>query len=243
MVNKWSEKAEKSTVQQPLSQLPADYPGRAHGRLGTGANFAASCDNIGGFGKGDNMTNEQLTSLGARASSPADARVMPEPKNEQGNARYRQRIEHCLDAGHGACVLRRPKITQIVIAAWNYFDGNRYDLHAWVVMPNHVHVLIAMRETSLSDIVHGWKSYTARRINQVLGRTGKFWQEDYWDRYIRNESHYAAAVEYILNNPKKLAPGARASSPAWYVGNAGEDARAPRKPFPLGILEDSGNGA
>ena len=57
-----------------------------------------------------------------------------------------------------------------------------------------------MRETSLSDIVQGWKSFTSKKINAVLGRTGKIWQADYWDRYIRNDEHYAAAVKYIQNN-------------------------------------------
>lgn len=171
-------------------------------------------------------------------------RLANEPDNDHGNARYRKRLETYLDAGHGACVLRQPQVSGIVIDAWNYFDGLRYDLHAWVVMPNHVHVLIAIRETSLSNIVHGWKSYTARRINKLLGCKGRLWQEDYWDRYIRNENHYATAVEYILNNPNVLPPGARASSPTWYRGvsdakNAAGDGRAPGNAMPQTNLDDS----
>jgi REP element-mobilizing transposase RayT len=140
-------------------------------------------------------------------------RLADELDDEGGEMRYRKRIESLLDAGHGECVLRRPELAQIVIDAWNHFDGQRYDLQAWVVMPNHVHVLIAMRQTSLTNIVRGWKSFSARKINVVLGRKGKLWQEDYWDRYIRSPSHYAVSMEYILANG-----GGRGGVPVWFRG-------------------------
>jgi putative DNA methylase len=68
-------------------------------------------------------------------------------------------------------------------------------------MPNHVHVLIEMMGESLSKIVHSWKSYTAHQANKLLGRNGVFWGPDYFDRYIRDEKHLNATVEYILRNP------------------------------------------
>ncbi len=70
-------------------------------------------------------------------------------------------------------------------------------------MPNHVHVLIEVKEHSLSDIVRSWKSYTAHQVNKLLGRTGRFWMPDYFDRFIRDERHFAATVEYIRQNPVK----------------------------------------
>lgn len=72
-------------------------------------------------------------------------------------------------------------------------------------MPNHVHVLVklAHESPSLSSIVHSWKSYTAKQINQQLGRTGPLWMRDYFDRYIRDDAHLHACVEYIRQNPVK----------------------------------------
>ena len=69
-------------------------------------------------------------------------------------------------------------------------------------MPNHVHVLIEVNEGwSLSRIMHGWRSYTAKEANRILGRTGRFWMEEYYDRYIRDDNHLQKTINYILNNP------------------------------------------
>ena len=157
-------------------------------------------------------------------------RLAGELDARDGDSAYRARIEAYLDAGHGECWLRRADVAGIVLDSWRHFDGERYDLVAWVIMPNHVHVAVRMREKSLSDVVHGWKSFTARRINTLLNRSGKVWQDDYWDRYIRDERHYAAAVAYIHDNPVKAglalraeewewsSMGARAASPAGCKG-------------------------
>ncbi len=71
-------------------------------------------------------------------------------------------------------------------------------------MPNHVHVLFSVLPGApLGDTVGSWKRYTARHANQQLGRTGPFWQTEYWDRFIRNEGHFNATIEYIDQNPVK----------------------------------------
>ena len=68
-----------------------------------------------------------------------------------------------------------------------FFDGARYAIHAWVVMPNHIHVLFTPTPGwSLSDILSSWKSFTAKEANKVLLRSGQFWHEDYFDRFIRD---------------------------------------------------------
>lgn len=116
----------------------------------------------------------------------------------------RQRLEAYMDAGYGACHLRNPQIATLVEDAFLYFDGLRYHLLAWVIMPNHVHVLIeTLAGYPLGDIVHSWKSFTAKQANKVLGQTGRFWQPDYFDRYIRNEQHFFNIVNYIHHNPVK----------------------------------------
>ncbi len=130
----------------------------------------------------------------------------------------RVRIETYLDAGHGECHLRRPEIAALVQENLLHFDGTRYRLLAWVVMPNHVHALIEISQTPLAEILHGWKSYTGKAANRLLKRTGDFWQPEYFDRYIRDEEHLAKAVRYIENNPVKA--GLAKSPEEWLCGSA-----------------------
>ena len=125
------------------------------------------------------------------------------PETEQQNER-RQRIETALDQGHGECMLNRPEVAALLRDALRHFDGDRYDLHGWVIMPNHVHVLVTLRgQNTLSGVVHSWKSYTAQQANQLLGRDGAFWNVDYFDRFMRDEKHFAATLDYIHLNPVK----------------------------------------
>ena len=85
-----------------------------------------------------------------------------------------------------------------------HFDGERYRLIAWTIMPNHVHVLIELLgQHSLGLIVSSWKRFSARTANRVIGRSGPFWQDDYWDTYIRDERHFESTIGYIENNPVK----------------------------------------
>jgi putative transposase len=109
-----------------------------------------------------------------------------------------------LDQGWGACWLKSEAIARLVENAFFTFDGDRHRLHAWTIMPNHVHVLFSVLPgASLGDTVGSWKRYTARHANQQLGRNGSFWQTEYWDRFIRNEAHFNATIDYIDQNPVK----------------------------------------
>jgi len=116
----------------------------------------------------------------------------------------RRRIEEYLDAGHGGCWLRQPDIASLIERALFHFDGPRYRLLAWCIMPNHVHTLIETREGfPLAEVLHSWKSFTSHKANRLLQRNGEFWQREYLDRYVRNAEHYAKVVAYIEENPVK----------------------------------------
>jgi len=115
----------------------------------------------------------------------------------------RTKIEDYLDRGRGSCLLRDPRVAGVAEENWLHFDGKDYRLLAWVVMPNHVHLLVEIWKTPQSELIQNWKGFSARRINRVLGRRGKLWQDDYWDRYIRDEAHYRKVVHYIEWNPVK----------------------------------------
>ena len=88
--------------------------------------------------------------------------------------------------------------------ALRHFDGKRLALLASVVMPNHVHVLFIQNpQHLLEDLLRSWKTFTSRKINSLLGRSGSLWQRDYFDRLVRDEKHFADCVRYIRNNPRK----------------------------------------
>ena len=116
----------------------------------------------------------------------------------------RKRIEQYLDSGYGSCSLRDPRIANLLretILKWN---ADRYELAAWVIMPNHVHILIRLiGKNLLSEIMHSIKSYAAHEANKVLGCTGRFWSVESFDRYIRNADHFRNTVKYIEENPVK----------------------------------------
>lgn len=99
------------------------------------------------------------------------------------------------------------------------FDGKRYWLHAWCIMPNHVHALVTPSPAiTLSALLHTWKSFSAKQANRVLGRSGQFWMQEYFDRYIRDERHFVSVVEYIYNNP--VAAGLCTSPADWPYSSA-----------------------
>ncbi|OGR29420.1 MAG: hypothetical protein A2X83_06260 [Desulfuromonadales bacterium GWD2_54_10] len=115
-----------------------------------------------------------------------------------------RQINLMLDEGHGAAWLKNPAVAEIVQNALLFFNDHRYTIHAWVIMPNHVHALFTPAEGwTLTKILHSWKSFSAREANKVLDRTGEFWQSEYFDRAIRDERGFIAAVEYIEYNPVK----------------------------------------
>ena len=119
-------------------------------------------------------------------------------------AQVRSALEDYLDAGSGACYLRDPRVAEQAQESLLYFDGERYRLCAWVIMPNHVHVLAQfIAEFPVAKVVHSWKSYIANQGNKLLGRSGTFWQREYFDRFIRNDNHYRNAVKCVEWNPVK----------------------------------------
>jgi len=158
---------------------------------------------------------------GARASCPQakETKIGQDVRAPASRIEYHRRIEEWLDRGQGTCLLRNPRLARIIEDALLHFDGERYRLAAWVVMPNHVHVLVeTMVGHRLGDVVHSWKSFTAKEINRILGRTGPVWQEEYFDRFIRNGDHLRETIRYIEKNPVEVGLVERAED--WLFGSA-----------------------
>jgi REP element-mobilizing transposase RayT len=116
----------------------------------------------------------------------------------------RKRVEGYLDQGLGSCYLRDYDVATSVQRALLFHDQAKYRLSAWVIMPNHVHLLCTpLSGHSLADIMHSIKSFTSSEANKILNRKGRFWQKEYFDRYIRNARQFFRTVTYIENNPVK----------------------------------------
>jgi carbamoylphosphate synthase large subunit/REP element-mobilizing transposase RayT len=141
---------------------------------------------------------EELATWRKFHAEPWDARTKYEYQK-----RFQDGREHWLDQGHGECILKKSNLANLVVDALRHFDHDRYVLDAFVVMPNHVHVLVRLAKgQALADIFHSWKSFSAEAINQLLRRTGQVWQDESYDRIVPDWNELVRCREYILRNPE-----------------------------------------
>ena len=201
------------------------------------------------FHLADSLPNDVVARLAE------ELKTLPPAKQD---AERRKRIEAWMDAGHGSCVLREPIIAAMVQNSLLTFDARRYRLLAWVVMPNHVHVLFQPVDGwTVAKIVASWKKFTARKIcdyqrsagdvpgnaillngvvaNREIG-VPRVWHREYWDRYIRDERHLRQAIEYIHQNPVKAGLVDRPESWPWSSASAYQEIGGPRK----GAIQENG---
>ena len=118
------------------------------------------------------------------------------------------KVERWLDQGMGECLLRAPEFSAIAVEAIHHFDGKSYLLFAYVIMPNHVHAIMKplLCETHpLEKCLHSRKRRMSREINKARGKTGGLWQEESFDRIVRDLEHLKNCLKYIGDNPAKAA--------------------------------------
>ena len=201
------------------------------------------------FRLADAMPQEKLDEW--RAEKELWLKRNPEPWDMETEIIYHERfgeqINRYLDSNYGSCVLQEPQIRKIVEDPLAHFDGERYRLFAFVVMPNHVHVLFTpMPGNTISDILHTWKSFTAHSINKALELSGPLWQKEYWDRYIRNEHQFERTVDYIIdNNPElaKIGEAALGKAASRRLNNNSTPEEATSSPFNLKTSSSGGDAA
>jgi REP element-mobilizing transposase RayT len=135
---------------------------------------------------------------------------------------YSERVDAFLDSGQGDTSLKRPDIAALVSAALRHFDGKRYTLSAWVVMPNHVHAVVRPEPPhTLSAILKSWKGYTAVHANRLLRREGSpFWQKESYDHLCRDEDDPARCCAYTTMNPVKAGLCAHPADWPWSSAHA-----------------------
>lgn len=115
-----------------------------------------------------------------------------------------------LDQGMGRCVLGKPELSAIVEECFRSGDGKRYCLGDFVVMPNHVHLLVGLiGMTKIEELCRSWKRFAATKINRLQGLKGRFWQEESFDHLVRSPEQFEYLQRYIADNPKRagLKPG------------------------------------
>jgi len=123
---------------------------------------------------------------------------------QEFHAEFTREFMAYLDRGYGACRLRDPAISTIVASSLGHFDGVRYLLGDYVVMPNHLHVIVCLLGTTeIEAQCRSWKRFTARRINETIGRCGRFWQEESFDHLVRSPQQFEYLQRYIRDNPVK----------------------------------------
>lgn len=132
----------------------------------------------------------------------------PEPhtvgQKAEFHEKFTEQFHRWLDAGMGECVLRQPEVAALVENALRFFDGQRYALGHYVIMPNHVHAAVRpIQGHLLKEILHSWKSFTANEINKKLNRAGTLWQDESFDCIVRNETQLEKIGFYIRENPMK----------------------------------------
>jgi REP element-mobilizing transposase RayT len=131
-------------------------------------------------------------------------------------------MDHFLDEGHGAKYLADPRVAEMLVENLRTHERRKYQLRHWVVMPNHVHLLLTPLPLpsgkaywTLASILHSLRSYTSLRANRLVNRRGAFWQREYYDRLIRDEEDFVAKAAYIENNPVKAGLCAKPSDWPW----------------------------
>jgi REP element-mobilizing transposase RayT len=136
-------------------------------------------------------------------------KLNPEPHNchreHEFHHRFTEKIDRWLDAGHGSCILGRPDCKGTMESSLRHFDGERYELGEFIVMPNHVHAIVAtIGGHQLTPILHSWKSFTANEFNHMLISSGRIWRPESFDHIVRSAEHLAKFEAYIRNNAKQL---------------------------------------
>lgn len=157
------------------------------------------------FRLGDALPQEKLNYL-KRLREEWERRNPPPRSKECWEAfakEYTTQSERWLDEGYGICHFREQRWTTDLSERLHHFQGERYFLSCWAIMPNHCHVVIKPFDGfNVEDLIGAMKGVCARHINKDLGTSGAIWEEESYDRIIRDEEHLWRVVQYIGRNPK-----------------------------------------
>ncbi len=138
----------------------------------------------------------------------AQVHELPADQRREYHERFSKPWQEYLDQGHGECLLKHAAVREVVAGALQHFDGDRYHLGDFVLMPNHVHVLVTPAEgQDMKKLCFSWKRFSSGEINRRLGRQGEFWQPESFDHIVRHQASLQKLQRYIAENPRKAGLG------------------------------------
>ncbi|MEW6403190.1 MAG: transposase [Chloroflexota bacterium] len=158
---------------------------------------------------------ETIQSLRVEAEQLEARLLLIEDANERAALLHREQRklfskwdEALHNTQHRPFYLRDDRVAELVANSIRYHDGEWFDLLAYCIMPNHVHLVLTPYEDatevySLTKIMHNIKRNSAKQANRVLGREGTFWQHESYDHFARDEAKLERIIKYVLYNPVK----------------------------------------
>ena len=150
-----------------------------------------------------NVSSSERESV-VKTAKQLDREVSPSERKKDHNSFPQRSSSNIWTMAQATAISGIPAIASVVAGALQHFDNQRYRLFAWCIMPNHVHVVVRVFPGHpLAEVIHSWKSFSAKRANDLLNCDGGFWQREYYDHLIRSESEFERAVRYVAENPEK----------------------------------------
>ena len=157
------------------------------------------------FRQADSIPQEQLQAL--KRWRVVWERQHPEPRTETEWKHFAKEItnktEKWMDEGYGSCVFRDSRFSRMMSDSMLHFQDQRHFTSCFVVMPNHIHAVVQpINDNELEDCLQRTKQYVSLHVNKTLGREGALWEEESYDRIVRDEEHLWNELQYIAKNPK-----------------------------------------
>ena len=154
------------------------------------------------FRLADSIPAEKLSELSQKQEQFKQSYSPPYTSDQEKEYRhlFYKQLDIWMDNCMGSCILADQRYAEIVKSSLEFYNEQKYMLDHWVIMPNHVHVLAIVEDTILKQVTHGWKSFSARKMNAISGNSGQVWQHESFDHIVRSEFYLEKYRNYIVGN-------------------------------------------
>lgn len=145
--------------------------------------------------------------LADRAMMREESKILGNKPRKYYDEMMEHKMESWLNNGHGSCILGNENVRQIVVEALRHYNYREYLLHSFIVMPNHLHILLSpLIDKPINNIIGRIKGFTSFKIKKLLGIDSEIWQQGMFDRIVRSDDEFKKYVDYIINNQKNIPP-------------------------------------
>jgi REP element-mobilizing transposase RayT len=146
---------------------------------------------------------EKISAIKLSNKNDSEKELLIDEQHRRYFGLFDKYLENNLNGNHW---LKNDDIAKMIVDAIHFRDGKQYDLICYTIMSNHIHLVFTVlnEDINLYTILQRLKQFTATQANKILNKTGSFWQEESYDRVVRNESELTRIISYVLNNPVKI---------------------------------------